>query len=84
MVSALVKSKDQQLAEQVDRIEDLEAKLEELTRYVQMSKIDPDDPMGKDKTEEHRKKVLEQIAAADEVTEMSDSDSSDAEMQAIR
>ena len=38
----------------MDRINDLEKKLEELSRYVELSKIDPDDPMGQDKAQAAR------------------------------
>ena len=54
MISNLVKSKDQQLEEQRGTIESLTAQLDEANRYIQLSKLDPDDPMGADKEEEHR------------------------------
>ena len=66
MITALINSKDQQLKEQSDSIEHLEKKLEELNTYVQNSKIDPDDPMGQDKAEMARQKVLATIKAQDE------------------
>ena len=84
MITALINSKDQQLREQSDSIQHLEKKLEELNTYVQNSKIDPDDPMGQDKAEMARQKVLAQIKAQDEQTESIGSDSDDPEMERLR
>ena len=84
MAGEVMRSRDELVAKQQEQIDDLNAKLEELTRYIQLSKMDPDDPMGKDKEEENRAKVMAALKAADEVTEMSDSNSSDAGMQALR
>ena len=65
-------------------IEHLETKLEELNKYVQNSKIDPDDPMGQDKAEMARQKILAQIQKQDEQTESIGSDSDDPEIERLR
>ena len=48
MVNTLMASKDIAINEQKKRIEDLEAQLDELHKYVQSSKLDPEDPLAQE------------------------------------
>merc|ERR1719464_1262839 len=79
MVNTLMASKDIAINEQKKRIEDLEAQLDELHKYVQSSKLDPEDPLAQEQHQEARQTILDKIALDEETSEQLSSNSSDNE-----